>query len=364
MFNWLRKRPSNDRPAAAPDKLAARPTAAPHAVSAPAPVATATRPSAATPTVSAPEAVDAPDTIPAHLQDLAFTVPAALHEMANTVPASPELPGEAASAAAPSALAWMLGIAPPDPAMGTTLAERETALLQRLDAALAAPRLPDKLLPRAPAVVPQILALLRKDDVSRSELAAQVQRDVLLTAEVLRVAQGALHGSRPVSRLEDALDRIGRFGLQCAMTRVLMKPVFQAQAGGLTARAAARIWLYAESKSMFCAELAGPAQVDRFDAFLAGLVHDSGWLALLRLGDQLGVGLPQALSPALDAELAARKERLFGRLTADWDLTSGLTALSQELAHGDAAAEPSALRELLRAADRLCLAHVSEATAA
>lgn len=292
--------------------------------------------------------------------DLAMTVPAALRDLAETMPAALDaLGGSAAEAGTHSAFSWMLGAAEPVPTL--ELSPGEAELLRRLDALLDAPALPPNLLPRMPAVIPQLMGLLRREQTSRAELAQQVARDVLLTAEVLRVARSSTYGARPVERLEDALDRIGGFGLQSAMARVLMKPVFQAGAGGLSARAAGRLWLYAESKSMYCAELVA-GEGDRFEGFLAGLMHDTGWLALLRLLDRLGLRPALPISSVLDAELDRRKDRLFGRLTADWGLTPGITALSLQLADGQAQVPGSdTLVRSLRTADRLCLAHVGGA---
>jgi hypothetical protein len=271
-------------------------------------------------------------------------VPAAL-ETLQELRAARELPE--------SNLAWLLGAQPPVTSAAPTTAE--ASLLRRLDAQLAAAELPPNLLPRAPAVVPQLLALLRREQQpARHEVARQVAKDVLLTAEVLRTARSAAHGLRPVERLEDALDRIGEDGLRQATARVLVKPVFQAPAGGVIARAAPRIWLYAEIKSTVCAELA-PEPALKMDAFLAGLMHDTGWIALLRLIERAGAALPRAWSSACDAALASAKDRLFGRLTADWALSPGLTELAQAMARN---AGTGTLAPLVQQADRLCLAHL------
>ncbi len=159
-----------------------------------------------------------------------------------------------------SALAWLLDGPAPHP--GPLTAE-ERALLQPLDEQLKAARLPPDLLPRAPAVIPQLLGLLRQEHPARSAMVQQVLKDMLLTAEVLRLARSPFYGAQPVDSLEAALDRIGTAGLQSAMARVLLKPVFQAQTGGLVALVAPRLWQHAEYKSMLCAELVAQRGGDR-----------------------------------------------------------------------------------------------------
>lgn len=271
-------------------------------------------------------------------------------------PASALVPADIAPVSAPSALSWLLDGPTPHEEQPTPM---ERQLLRSLDRQLDAPALSGDLLPRAPSVIPQLIALLRQAQPPRAAMVQQVLKDMLLTAEVLRLARSPYYGSLPVETLEAALDRIGTVGLQSAMSRVLVKPVYHATSGSLMARAAPRLWLHAEHKAMICAELVARDGGDRFEGFLAGLMHDTGWLALLRLLDrqQLTPSLPSSL--AFDAALDARKDRLFGRLTAEWDLTSALTALSRHLSEGQGNTNPPPLASALHAADRRCTAELA-----
>lgn len=257
-------------------------------------------------------------------------------------------PPVGADAPPPSTLSWLLDGPQPRQAAPEP---HERLLLEGLDRQLAAGRLPPDLLPRAAAVVPQLLALMRQESPSRTAMVQQVLKDMVLTAEVLRVARSPFYGAQPVETIEGALDRIGTSGLHSAMARVLLKPVFRSQGDGLTARAAPRLWQRAELKSMLCAELVAQSGGDRFEGFLAGLLHDTGWLALLRLIDRAQLHPELPLSRALDAALDRRKDRLFGRLVAEWDLSPALTVLAQRMqdAPMDRLALP--LAEALRAAD-------------
>jgi hypothetical protein len=264
---------------------------------------------------------------------------------APAAPAPAETP--AAQPVAPSALAWLLGTPPP---ADKPADEAERAWIAPLDRALRAASLPADLLPCMPSVLPQLLGLLRQEQPSRSAMVMQVQKDVLLTAEVLRMARSPFYGAQPVQTLAAALDRIGTSGLQSAMARLLLKPVFDAQRDGLLATAAPRLWQHSDYKALMCSELVAQAGGDRFEGYLAGLLHDSGWLALLRLLDRLHLRPPWPPSAALDHALDRRKDRLFGRLTAGWALTPGLTALSAHLA--DPRQPVPALLAPLQAADR------------
>jgi HDOD domain len=348
IFSWFDKRKRSDAADIAPQK-----SLAPVAPVIPAALAQPACAPAEAALQNHPPSADLALTVPASLFDSALTRPAALESL-QEIRTSREVVQH-------SNLAWLLNV--PAPQAGTPLMPAESKLLQQLDLQLSAPNLPPSLLPRAAAVVPQLLGLLRREEPPRAEVARQVAKDVQLAAEVLRVAQSASYGMRPVERLEDALDRIGEAGLRQAMTRVLFKPVFQASAGGLVARVSARLWIYAEVKSTLCAELTEEPAL-RFEAFMAGLMHDTGWIALLRMLERARATLPAPFSSALDSALAHRRDQMFGRLTADWALTPGLTRLSQDMASSAAASSAaprapiSALEQVLRDADRLCIAHV------
>lgn len=267
-------------------------------------------------------------------------------------PASPAVPAPpAVEPPAPCAFGWLLGASAP---VNRPVSDAERAWLLPLDRQLAAGALPADVLPRMPSVIPQLLGLLRQAQPSRSAMVQQVRKDVLLTSEVLRMARSAFYGTQPVETLETALDRIGTSGLQSAMARLLLKPVFDGQGDGLLAQAAPRLWQHSDYKALLCADLVARDGGDRFEGYLAGLLHDAGWLALLRLLDRLGQRPDWPLSLALDAALDRRKDRLFGRLTQGWDLTPGLTALSRHLADPQAPASP--LWEPLQRADRMATA--------
>lgn len=267
---------------------------------------------------------------------------------------SPTAPAAAAGSSdetAPSALSWLLDGPPPLQAPPSAV-EREW--LGGLDRQIAAPRLPPDLLPRAAAVIPQLMALMRKTSPSRSAMVQQVTKDLLLTAEVLRLARSPYYGSQPVETLEQALDRIGTAGLHSAMSRVLLKPVFQPDGTGLAARAAPRLWQRAETKSQCCADFLAREGGDRFEGFLAGLLHDTGWLALLRLIDRGDAAPDLPVSRALDLALERRKDRLFARLVAEWDLSPALTTLARQLQSTPLPRLTLPLAEALRAAEQAC----------
>ncbi len=250
---------------------------------------------------------------------------------------------------APSALSWLLA-APPVQLLPPSA--QEQALLQRLDGALAAPQQAGDLLPRAAGVLPQLMALMRQPVPSRTAMVRQLTKDPLLTAEVMRLARSPYYGAQQVATIESALDRIGTTGLQSAAARVLLKPIYQPQGDGLAARVASRVWQRTERKALCCADRLARQGGDRFEGFLVGMLHDSGWLALLRLIDRSGQSLQLPLSQAMDASLDRHKDRLFAHLLAGWELSPALLDLAAELQRAPLAQGDLPLARALWAADR------------
>jgi hypothetical protein len=269
------------------------------------------------------------------------------------LPAAPDaapathLPGQ--TAVPHSALAWMLAAPAPS---SEGLSPDEASALCELDALLAMPQLPAALLPRAASVVPHLLAIMRQEAPSRGALVQQVAKDPVLAAEVLRMAHSPHYRTRvAVDSLDAAVTVIGTTGLQSAVARIVLRPVFEAHGDGLAARGAARNWQHAERKALQCLRLAGEAGVDRFEGFLAGLLHNTGWTVALRALDRAGIAPDLPFSIALDEAIDRRKDRLFARLALEWQITPDLTALATSLEGCDLSSVAQALAQVLHRAD-------------
>lgn len=232
-------------------------------------------------------------------------------------------------------LGWLLDT-PVVPGAGFTASEAQAlaaleVLLHRHSAA--------ELLPRAPAVVPQLLSMLRHDDRSLAALSQRVAADVMLSAEVIRQAHSAAHAHRHEPHgqaidLRQALALLGVDGLKAVIARVVLRPLFDGQAGRLSAMASARTWRHAERQAQHAAALAAGGGLDPFDGYLGGLVHGTGWTVAFRALDRQPVPLALPLSEAFAQRLAPLADALFGKVVADWRLTPALTALCRELQRG------------------------------
>ena len=234
------------------------------------------------------------------------------------------------------------------------LGREEAELLAWLDRKLPGVEGDSDLVPRARSVVPQLLRSLRDETGSLQDLSARVARDPSLVVEVMRMANGAsFRGGQAVTELTQAISRLGHDGVRRAIARVLLRPIYESRPGTIYGRAADRLWLFSERKAEKCLRLAPSIKVDRFEAFLAGLLHNVGWTAVLRLIDRRDALSAPIFGGALVRGLTERRDLFFGTLLRSWQLSPSLDDLSLEIEKWqglESARMPIA--RLLRLADR------------
>ncbi len=266
----------------------------------------------------------------------------------------------------PHFLHWMLGLAPSDkPKIPVVADEAARSLPGQVDALTVTDAQCAHLLPRAAQVVPQLMKAMRDERYSAVDVAERISKDVVLTTEVIRLANSVHRaGNEPIVEVAHAVTAVGSDGLRRAIAKVVLRPVFEARSAPLSLNAAPHIWLDADRKARLCAALAPGHGVDALDGYLAGLLHNTGWTALLRALDSLRP--PPRGAMLLDAELGRellqRRDRLFGRLVAPWQVSPALTALAEEVRDGGLGGARSPLADVLRIAEDLATRHALQRT--
>jgi len=280
----------------------------------------------------------APDAATPPTQSLPSTPPPATALPAETEPAQ--------SSQAHALLPWLLACAP---ATDTPISPAEQHALDALDKTLELPELPDNLLPRAAALIPQLIALVRQTALPAGAIAERISRDPVLSAEVMRLASSPYYRVQgEVTDLEQAIVLIGLQGLQTVIARVVLKPIYQAAPGPLSARVAPRLWEHSEALARHTAILAVPAGEPVFDAYLAGLLHDTGWTVALCVLDRsaLSFGMPPSI--AFAQQMTERAHRFFGLAAKRWEITPGFVALAEDARRNRLAASTHPLTSVLQ----------------
>jgi len=253
--------------------------------------------------------------------------------------------------------AWLIGVpanAAARPPAGALLGE----LLGRVDEIIASETLRAGLLPRAPHVIPQLMKTLRDERYSSADVADRISRDVVLTAEVVRSATSVLARGDDDEEIDlaRAVQVIGTQGLRRAIANVVLRPIFDAKGSSLSARAATQIWKDADRKARLAAAIAAQYDLDPFDGYLAGLLHNSGWTAVLRAIDNLedlAIGPAEIAHLEVVPQLILRRDALFGALVGPWKLGALMDGLAAEVGSLGLEHARSPLGCALRDADRL-----------
>ncbi|MDN2712180.1 MULTISPECIES: HDOD domain-containing protein [unclassified Janthinobacterium] len=207
------------------------------------------------------------------------------------------------------------------------------------------------LVPRIPAIIPQLMRTLQEENMSAAQLSRQLAQDVVLVAEVYREANRPCYHSRynaspSINNMEGAIMLLGQNGMRMLLARVAFRPIVSMQSGGLTIRTAPLIWRQSE-KCALAANLVAPAlQANAFDAYLAGLMSNVGLVVAFRLIDQMHAPDAFPQSDAFIAQVFAQARILSVRIAELWEFPESVTR-----AIGQADADPQA--QALARGDRL-----------
>lgn len=166
-------------------------------------------------------------------------------------------------------------------------------------------------LPSLPQALLQILDLAERDDVGMADMAEVVSRDTGLAAKVLGTANTAFYSrGRSIANIEQCLSVLGAALVRRIALNLSVAELFGRfrKVGGFEMR---YYWHHVLCVAITARELArrlGYAQDD--EAYLAGLLHDVGQLALLTTAPQDYLPLVQAAPD--EAALMGHETRVFG----------------------------------------------------
>lgn len=242
----------------------------------------------------------------------------------------------------------------------------EQLILDELARLARQPGAAAELVPRVPAVIPQLLRSLRMDATSSSELARQVSQDVSLVAEVIREVNSPYYrATAKIASIEGALMLLGQNGLRMLLARVAFRPVIGMQGGRLARQAAPQVWSQSEKCAM-AASMAAPRHgADPFEATLAGLMHNVGLIVALRLADQVAGAAPLPQSDGFAHALLDGARRLSAGIAGLWEFPPGVAQAILQAGQFEATPLARALQEGDRLAKLrvLCDAGSAEAKA-
>jgi HD-like signal output (HDOD) protein len=273
---------------------------------------------------------------------------------ARPAPVSATAPATAAQAAALDGAAvqvsldflkWLAG---PSPSEESAPAAR--LILDELARLAAAPSTAAGLVPRVPAVIPQLLRSLRDDSMSGADLSRQVSQDVVLVAEVIREANSPyFRPSTPVRTIEGAVMLLGQNGMRMLLARVAFRPIISMQTGRFARQVAPQVWSQSEKCALAANLLAPVLGANPFEAYLAGLMQNVGLVVAFRVIDQVSPGDSVPQSDRFFTALLAAARGLSAAIAREWDFPPEVAAAIEQA--GEPGAPP--LAQALAQGDRL-----------
>jgi HD-like signal output (HDOD) protein len=208
----------------------------------------------------------------------------------------------------------------------------EAQVLEALDAILASQQSGAALVRRMPGLIPQLLQSLRSDSFSGAALSRTISSDVVLVAEVIRLANSSYQGTgTSIGSVEHAVILIGQEGLRQLITGVAFRPIIDIHSGHYTRTLAPRLWEHAERCAVANRHMAAERGIEPFDAFLAGLLHNVGLIVALRIMDQAARGARELGSEVFCARLAQATRALSVSIAREWDFSPAVVqALAEQ----------------------------------
>jgi putative nucleotidyltransferase with HDIG domain len=136
----------------------------------------------------------------------------------------------------------------------------------------------DKLvLPAMPTVAARCLEMLKDPDMAPKHAAALVEKDPILTAQLLKMANSAALGTRePIPKVLGAIVRLGTQRFRTFLVEAATRKVFESR-DALISASCRKIWEHSLAVAAVSADIAALANAgDPETGYLAGLLHDVG----------------------------------------------------------------------------------------
>jgi len=210
----------------------------------------------------------------------------------------------------------ILGVQSP---IDTALNPFEKKVLRELNQLLASDISRNSLVPRLPAVIPQVMSSLRDQSSSSADLASLIGRDAVLVGEVIRLANSPFYRVRQkITTLEGAVFTLGRVGVRQLVANAMFKPLVNFNSGHFTKLSGTVLWDQSEKAAMACDCMAKQEKADRFAAYLMAIVQNVGLTVALRILDQNFDGSYAPNSEKFHQQLFKRSTELSLAIAKEW----------------------------------------------
>ena len=210
---------------------------------------------------------------------------------------------------------------------------QERDVLTQVEDLLATQKQSATLIPRMAGVLPKLMTHLREDNYNSKDIAKLISTDPVLVAEVLRLVNSPYFRTAANSNdLGQAVFQLGHAGLRELIMSVALKPVMKFEKGYFHQDAAENISELSQKAAVACRCLAATANIDPFDAYVAGLLHNTGSMVVLRQFNQIPKPLEVTRSKNFQHAAIKYATQLSFLIAQQWGLPdSVISALKEQI---------------------------------
>lgn len=213
---------------------------------------------------------------------------------------------------------------------------------------------PGNMVPRLPQVIPRLLAALRDEDSSAESLVNLITEDLTLVAEVIRLSNSAYYRTgEKIESLKQAVIKLGTNGVRQLVSSALFKPILSSGRPGLTRVLGQYLWEKNQKAALAGNYIALHTGDDRFYAYLAGLLSQSGLIIATKAFDGPGASISSPYSARFLAEVDSLSQQLSLTLSRQWEMPVEVTDVLNEKMKFDKDTGMSSLANACYVADRL-----------
>lgn len=187
-------------------------------------------------------------------------------------------------------------------------------------------------LPPAPKILPQLLALLNKDDVDAQQVVDLMMYDPALTAGALQLANSAYFAAQPASDLSEAVARLGFNRIFQLVATVSGAQLLAGSQKGYGIDEG-ELWQHSVASAVCSQLIAEKLGDDRNLVFTCALLHDLGKIVLARglehVYGKIIEDVEKNQQALIDAEkrlLGVQHAEVGARLLARWKFPANIVA--------------------------------------
>ena len=227
--------------------------------------------------------------------------------------------------------------------------DQEAQILAEVRSLAADPVCASGLVPRVPELVSQLLTALSDENISTSALSAQVGRDLVLVAEVIREANSAYYRPvTPIETLEGAVTMLGLNGLRMLLARIAFRPLVRVKVQGVARQVAPNVWKHSERCAFAASVMAPGLSAGVFESYLAGLMQNLGLQVAFQVADRVCEGRVPGNSE-FGVALFAASRQLSSVIANHWDFPPEVIEAIEQAGEADG----SHLAQALAQGDRI-----------